>query len=78
MAWTVFKDGVYFASNDDNADQYTLLSLVGGKVSVVGKTTAPIVSYTPSLGTSPDGRVLLFAQQDQIRSNIKMSRIERR
>ena len=78
MAWTVFRGGLYFASDDDHSDQYTLLSLTDRKVSVIGKTTAPIVSYTPSLGTSPDGSILLFAQQDQIRSNIKMSRIESR
>jgi Tol biopolymer transport system component len=74
-AFAVFDRGVYFASDDDNAERSLLNIYANGKVTTIGHTRAPLVPYTPSLNTSSDGNTLLFAEQDQIRSDIRMAQI---
>jgi Tol biopolymer transport system component len=73
MGWTVFAGGLYFSSNEDNSDRYLLSSFIDGRLTEIGHTKMPVVAHTPSLGASPDGKYLLFAQEDQSRSNITMS-----
>jgi Tol biopolymer transport system component len=76
MAWTPFDRGVYFSSADNHAHRSALYSVIDDKTERIGATKMPIVAHTPSLGASSDGHILLYAEQDQIRSNLKMSHLK--
>jgi Tol biopolymer transport system component/DNA-binding winged helix-turn-helix (wHTH) protein len=72
-SWAVSDKGIYFATAEVPAHPLIeFYSFATGHVTLVCKLDKPIPQPQPGLSVSPDGRWLLFTQQDQIGSDIML------
>ena len=73
VSWTLANDAIYFST--PLPDGRSAISRYRyGTVSGIGQTSAPIVGNSKNFSVSPDGRSLLFAQQDTVGSDVMLRR----
>jgi len=68
--WAPTAEGIYFY--DAPAKAIEFFSFNTRKVARVAKPEKPPLFYSPGFAVSPDGRSILFAQQDQAESHIML------
>jgi Tol biopolymer transport system component len=64
--WTVHGEGIYFATAANQSRPLVeFFNLATGKAREIAALEKPIITGTPGLAVSPDGRWLLYTQIDQ-------------
>lgn len=75
LNWSVGVDGIYFTRTAGaDAAIFYLYSFRDGSVRELGRLPQALSQGTPSLAVSPDGKWLLYASIDHVRSDIKLRR----
>lgn len=70
--WVLTRDGIYFLDQQTPPRQIRFYNFATRASTPVATVPSGIVPGTPSLSVSPDGRWLLFAQEDHVESDIVM------
>lgn len=73
MSWWLRGSDLYFTQRDgSNPDGYQFLRESGGRIVVLGRSTQRLVANAPDITVAPDGKWLLFAQEDVSNSDLKI------
>ena len=69
--WTVARDGIYFV-DPDTKPLATLkrFDLAGGRITTVSSLEKQVYCCNPAVAVSPDGRTILFTQEDNLANDI--------
>ena len=68
--WTVTGRGIYFLRNSQSPFELQFYDFASGKISTIATMTRAPSLGTPSLTVSPDDHWLLYAQMDEVGSDI--------
>jgi Tol biopolymer transport system component len=71
-SWAPTAHGLVYSREGATAGTFQICLFEGGKVTPLGTPEGPLVTNDPDVSLSPDGKWLLVAQQDQMRSDIKI------
>lgn len=71
-SWSPTAHGFVYSREGAAAGTFEICLFEDGKVTSLGTPEGPLVTNDPDVTLSPDGKWLLVAQQDQIRSDIKI------
>ncbi len=71
-SWAPTTHGLVYSTEGASAGTFKICVFENGNVTALGTPTGPLVTNDPDVSLSPDGKWLLVAQQDQMRSDIKI------
>jgi len=71
--WTVSEKGIYFVDSDARPFALQLFEFATHRVVHVASLANPPIALDSGLALSPDERVILYVQQDQVNSDIVMA-----
>lgn len=71
-SWAPTAHGLVYSRQGATAGTFQICLFEGGKATPLGTPEGPLVTNDPDVSLSPDGKWLLVAQQDQMRSDIKI------
>ena len=71
-SWAPTAQGLVYSTEGTSSGTFRICLFEKGKVTAMGTPTGPLVTNDPDVSLSPDGKWLLTAQQDQMRSDIKL------
>jgi Tol biopolymer transport system component len=75
--WAVTRRGIYYLARETAPRAIHFYDFATGGTEQVGQIDGRILADTPSLSASPDGRDILYAQEDQRGSDISRLAIDR-
>src|SRR5206468_2977608 len=70
--WAVSDAGIYFIDNSNSRPTLKLLDPVTARVTTVAVLDRPPFCCNPALAVSPDGRTLLYSQDDNLTHDIML------
>ena len=71
-SWATTTHGLVYSREASTTGTFEICLFDGARITVLGIPEGPLVTNDPDVSLSPDGKWLLVAQQDQIRSDIKL------
>jgi Tol biopolymer transport system component len=71
-SWAATPRGLVYSRQGVTAGTFEICIFDSGRVTVLGTAEGPLVGNDPDVSLSSDGKWLLVAQQDQMRSDIKI------
>jgi Tol biopolymer transport system component len=71
-SWAPTAHGLVYSTEGATSGTFRICLFESGRVTAMGVPTGPLVTNDPDVDLSPDGKWLLAAQQDQMRSDIKI------
>lgn len=71
-SWAPTMQGLVYSTEGTSSGTFRICLFENGRVTALGTPAGPLVTNDPDVSLSPDGKWLLIAQQDQMRSDIKL------
>ncbi len=72
MSWFVQGRSLYLSQSNPNSRGFSILRYANGRVATIKTDSGALVSNAPDLAVSPDGKWLLYAQEDNSQSDLKI------